>query len=195
MGSIKIATVNLFTWRRARRFEEVALPVLPDVYRLARQITDEHHADDLVQETYLRAWKYFDSFEPGSNCRSWLFRILHNVWHDLWHRTRLEIPLTENEETFIEAYYDWEDEFLKDQLSAQLECALSQVPATYRWALLLADVAELSYQEIAEVMNCPIGTVMSRVNRGRRTLARLLRSRDETAKQDAQEGYRTTRSS
>ena len=74
--------------------------------------------------------------------------------------------------------HDWEDEFLKDELSTKVEQALSQVPAVYRWALLLADVEELSYQEIAKVMNCPIGTVMSRINRGRRTLARLLRSQN-----------------
>ena len=171
--------MKLFIRRQRRQFEESALPALTDVYRLARQMSDEHQAHDLVQETYLRAWKYFDSFEPGTNCRSWLFKILHNVWHDLWRRTRLEIPLGEVEETSIEAYYDWEDEFLKDEFSEEVERALSQVPATYRWALLLADVAELSYQEIAEVMDCPIGTVMSRVNRGRRTLARLLRSHQE----------------
>lgn len=172
--------MNLFTRRRARQFEELAIPALPDVYRLARQMSDEHQAHDLVQETFLRAWKYFDSFEPGTNCRSWLFRILHNVWHDLWRRTRLEIPLGEIEVTSIEAYYDWEDEFFKDELSEEVERALAQVPAPYRWALLLADVAELSYQEIAQVMNCPVGTVMSRVNRGRRTLARLLRSYHES---------------
>ena len=87
-----------------------------------------------MQETYLRAWKYFESFEPGTNCRSWLFRILHNVWHELWRQTRLEIPLTETEESLIEPYYDWENEFLKDELSTKVEQALSQVPAVYRWA-------------------------------------------------------------
>jgi RNA polymerase sigma-70 factor (ECF subfamily) len=161
----------------------VALPHLGAVYRFARQMSDEPRAADLVQETYLRAWKYFDSFEPGTNCRSWLFRILHNVWHELWRQTRLEIPLTETEESLIEPYYDWEDDFLKDELSTKVERALSQVPAVYRWALLLADVEELSYQEIAQVMNCPIGTVMSRINRGRRTLARLLRSQDSEQSQ------------
>ncbi len=163
---------------RTKRFEAVAVPHLADVYRFARQLENEQRAQDLVQETYLRAWKYFDSFRPETNCRAWLFRILHNVWRDAGQRARLEIPLTEKEETLIEPYYDWEDEFLKNELSMELERALSQVPALYRWAILLADVEELSYQEIAHVMNCPIGTVMSRINRGRRTLARLLRSRD-----------------
>jgi len=80
------------------------------------------------------------------------------------------------EETSIEPYYDWEDEFISDEPSPEFARALSQVPDIYRWAILLADVEELSYQEIAQVMNCPIGTVMSRINRGRRTLARLIRA-------------------
>ena len=161
---------------RAKRFEAVAVPHLADLYRFARQLADEQRAQDLVQETYLRAWKYFDSFQAGTNCRAWLFRILHNIWRDAGHGARLEIPLTETEETIVEPYYDWEDEFLKDELSIELKEALFQVPAMYRWAILLADVEEFSYQEIAQVMDCPIGTVMSRINRGRRTLARLLRS-------------------
>jgi RNA polymerase sigma-70 factor (ECF subfamily) len=142
-------------------------------------MSDENRAQDLVQETYLRAWKYFDSFEPGTNCRAWLLRILHNVWADQWRQPRLEIPLIDNEESAIEPYYDWEDEFLKEGFSQGLERALSQLPEVYRWAILLADVEELSYQEAAAVMNCPIGTVMSRINRGRRTLARLLRAEAE----------------
>jgi RNA polymerase sigma factor (sigma-70 family) len=93
----------------------------------------------------------------------------------------LEIPLTDTEEALIEPYYDWEDEFFKDELSQGIQWALLQLPDEYRWAVLLADVEELSYQEIARVMNCPIGTVMSRINRGRKTLARLLRTRAETA--------------
>jgi RNA polymerase sigma-70 factor (ECF subfamily) len=167
-------------WRRqAKRFEQAALPHLAEVYRIARQMSDETTAQDLAQETYLRAWKYFNSFEQGTNARSWLFRILHNVWNDRRRQTYLEIPLTEKEEATIQPYYDWEDEFLKGELSEGVERALSKLPEIHRWAVLLADVEELTYQEIAQVMNCPIGTVMSRINRGRRALARLLRS--ETA--------------
>lgn len=165
--------------RRANPFEQAALPHLAEVYRLARQIAGESLAQDLVQDTYLRAWKYFDTFEQGTNCRAWLFRILHNVWNDQWRQPRLEISLAEREESLIEPYYDWEDEFIKDELSHGVEQALSQLPVMYRWAVLLADVEEFSYQEIAQIMNCPIGTVMSRINRGRRTLARLLRSDTE----------------
>lgn len=154
----------------------MALPHLPGIYRAARQLTGEEAASDLVQETYLRAWKYFDTFDPGSNCRAWLFRILRNVWADRWRRPRLEMPFGEKEGEAIEPYYDWEGEFLERQWSADVERALGELPAEYRWAVLLADVEELSYKEIADVLGCPIGTVMSRINRGRRTLARLLRT-------------------
>jgi RNA polymerase sigma-70 factor, ECF subfamily len=157
----------------AERFERAAVTHLAAVYRFARQLSDEESAQDLVQETYLRAWKYFDSYEPDTNCRAWLFRILRNVWNDRCRRPRLEIPLHDSEE-IVEPYYDWEGEFLRDELGPEIERALAQLPEQYRWALLLADVEELSYQEIARVMDCPVGTVMSRVNRGRRTLARLL---------------------
>lgn len=159
---------------RLRRFEESAIPHLADVYRLARQMSDAQRAQDLTQETYLRAWRYFDSFAQGTNCRAWLFRILHNVWVDHWRRSRAEFE-DSDPEAFIEPRYDWEEEFLNEELSEEVEGALAQLPEAYRWAVLLADVEELSYREIAEVMGCPVGTVMSRVNRGRRTLARLLR--------------------
>lgn len=159
---------------RLRQFEEAAIPHLADVYRLARQMSDAQRAPDLTQETYLRAWRYFDSFEQGTNCRAWLFRILHNVWADHWRRSRPEVEDYDGADS-VEPYYDWEDDFLNEELSEEIEAALAQVPEVYRWAVLLADVEELSYREIAAVMGCPVGTVMSRVNRGRRTLARLLR--------------------
>lgn len=159
---------------RLRRFEEEAVRHLADVYRLARQMSDAQRAPDLTQETYLRAWRYFDSFEAGTNCRAWLFRILHNVWADHWRRSPPEFADIADE-SFAEPFYDWEEEFLGEELSEELEAALRELPEVYRWAVLLADVSELSYREIAEVMDCPVGTVMSRVGRGRRTLARLLR--------------------
>src|SRR5215472_3830008 len=71
---------------KAKLFEELALPHLAALYRGARSLSDEQTADDLVQETYLRAWKYFSSFDPATNCRAWLFRILRNVWADRWRK-------------------------------------------------------------------------------------------------------------
>ena len=164
---------------RSKRFERDALPHLPAVYRMARQLVGTEAAEDMVQETFLRAWKYFDTFDSASNCRAWLFRILRNVWIGRWRKSRLELPLAETGDEQIEPYYDWEDEFLRDQMSAEIERALSELPADYRLAILLADVEDLTYEEIARVTECPIGTVMSRLNRGRKMLGRLIRTYGE----------------
>ena len=161
---------------RSKRFEIEALPQLGALYRMARQLAGPEGAEDIVQETFLRAWKYFETLASETNCRAWLFRILRNVWISRWRKTRLELPLTETEAETIEPYYDWEDEFLKEEFSAHMKRALSDLPAEYRMAVLLADVEEFSYQEIARIMECPIGTVMSRLNRARRMLVRLMQT-------------------
>lgn len=162
--------------RARKRFETIAMPHLPAVYRIARQLAP-HQAEDLVQDTFLRAWKHFDRFDPATNCRAWLLRILHNVWITQWRKTRLELPVADTEGVRTEPYYDWEGDFIREELSHDMQWALARLPDQYRWAVLLADVEELTYQEIAATMECPIGTVMSRINRGRRLLERLLRVR------------------
>jgi RNA polymerase sigma-70 factor (ECF subfamily) len=172
--------------RRSRQFEEQALPHLPALLRMARQLVPAEAADDLVQESFLRAWKYFDTFEQSTNCRAWLFRILRNVWITRWRHARLELPLAEVHEELIEPYYDWEDEFVRGEFSAEVKVALSELPPEYRMAILLADVEEFSYKELAHILDCPIGTVMSRLNRGRRMLGRLIRAQRERASPEKQ---------
>src|SRR5712692_2523237 len=125
---------------RAQRFEREALPHLGALYRMARQLVGPAVADDLVQETFLRAWKYFESFDSATNCRAWLFRILRNTWISRWRKSRLELPLTETEAETIEPYYDWEEKFLKDEFSADRKRALSDLAPEFRMAVLLADV-------------------------------------------------------
>ena len=164
---------------RSKRFETEALPHLGALHRMARQLVGPEGADDIVQETFLRAWKYFETFNSETNCRAWLFRILRNTWISRWRKRRLELPLTETETETIEPYYDWEDELLKEEFSANMKRALSDLPADYRMAVLLADVEEFSYEEIARIMECPIGTVMSRLNRSRRMLVRLIQAQRE----------------
>jgi RNA polymerase sigma-70 factor (ECF subfamily) len=163
---------------RSRRFEKEALPHLGALHRMARQLVGQA-ADDLVQETFLRAWKYFESYDSATNCRAWLFRILRNTWISGWRKTRLELPLAEVESETVDPYYDWEAEFLKSEYSAGMKRALSDLPGDYRMALLLADVEEFTYEEIARVMECPIGTVMSRLNRARRMLVQLVSAERE----------------
>jgi RNA polymerase sigma-70 factor (ECF subfamily) len=163
--------------RARRQFELLAMPHLASAYRLARQLAGVQKAEDIVQETFLRAWTHFDQFDPATNCRAWLFRILRNVWVSQWRKTRLELPVAEIESAGLEPYYDWEGDLLAGELSADMQRALDELPEAYRWAVLLADVEDLTYHEIATVLECPIGTVMSRINRGRRMLACLLRER------------------
>ena len=163
--------------RTRSQFEQLALPHLRSVYRLARQMAGSDRADDLAQETYLKAWTHFHTFDPATNCRAWLCRILHNTWVSQWRKTRLELPLADLDDVPAEPAYDWERDRLRGVLSADMQWALDQLPEHYRWAVLLADVEELTYQEIAATMECPIGTVMSRIHRGRRMLGRLLHER------------------
>ena len=163
--------------RARRHFERLALPHLPAVYRLARQLGGPDRADDLTQETFLRAWTHFDQFDPASNCRAWLLRILHNAWVSHWRKTRLELPMADVPESRVELSYEWDETVTLEALSDDVQWALDQLPEPFRWAVLLADVEELTYQEMAATMECPIGTVMSRVSRGRRLLAQHLRAR------------------
>jgi RNA polymerase sigma-70 factor (ECF subfamily) len=160
--------------RSRRRFKKLAMPHLAAVYRLACQLAGPDRAEDLVQETFLRAWTHFDQFDPHTNCRAWLFRILHNAWVSQWRKTRLELPVADLDEVRAEPWYDWERDRMDVDLSADMQWALGQLPEAYRWAVLLADVEELSYQEISATVECPVGTVMSRISRGRRMLAKLL---------------------
>jgi len=158
----------------AKQFELLAMPHLAPAYRLARQLAGPVQAEDLVQETFLRAWAHFDQFDPSTNCRAWLFRILRNVWVSQWRKTRLELPVADVDTARLEPYYDWEGALLGEELSADMQGALDELPDAFRWSVLLADVEDCTYQEIATILDCPIGTVMSRINRGRRMLARLL---------------------
>jgi RNA polymerase sigma-70 factor (ECF subfamily) len=163
--------------RANSRFKALALPHLTAIYRLARQLAGPDRADDLTQETFLRAWAHFDQFDPETNCRAWLCRILRNTWISQWRKTRLELPVADIEDVPAEPWYDWERQRIDGDLSADMQWALDQLPEAYRWAVVLADVEELSYQEIAGTMECPIGTVMSRISRGRRLLGQLLSDR------------------
>lgn len=161
--------------RTRAHFEQQAMPHLRSLYRLACQMAGADRAEDLVQEAYLRAWTHFDQFQPGTNCRAWLCRILHNTWVSEWRKTRLELAVGDLDDLPVDQAQNWEPEWVAAELSADLQWALAQLPAHYRWAVLLADVEELTYQETAAVMECPTGTVMSRLSRGRKLLGQLVR--------------------
>ena len=151
-------------------FESVALPHLQDLFRMAaRLLGNSSDAEDLVQETYLHAWKSFHRFEPGTNCRAWLFKILfHRIHHHRrrWFNSR---SIKESDEILTEvlAFEPPVPEHLSDE---EVLSALEKMPPDFREVVLLADVQEFSYKEIADILKIPVGTVMSRLSRGRRTL-------------------------
>ena len=146
---------------------------------------NEKDAEDLVQEALLRAYRFFDTFEAGTNCKAWLFRILTNVFCNQYReREREHVVMTEAEsssanlEQFLSGAggdgRDSETALLGRMVSADVEKALAAVPPDFRMAVILADLEDFSYKEIAEIMDCPAGTVMSRLYRGRKILQGLL---------------------
>jgi RNA polymerase sigma-70 factor (ECF subfamily) len=150
-------------------FESVAMPHFDNLYRTASRVMgDRTEAEDLVQEAYLEAWKSFHRFDPGTNCRAWLFKILFHVIHHhrrKWFNQRL---VKESEELLeVVAYEPPVPEYLTDE---DVLSALDKVPQDFREVLLLADVQEFSYKEISDTLKIPLGTVMSRLSRGRKVL-------------------------
>jgi RNA polymerase sigma-70 factor (ECF subfamily) len=160
----------LFSSAASERFESEAMPHLNDLFRTASRVLGERsRAEDVLQEVYLQAWKSFDRFESGTNCRAWLFGILFNCIHH--HRRKLfRFPLRKPNEEFLESNLTYTPP-IPDELSDQeILKALDSIPADYREVVLLVDVEEFAYREVAEIVSIPIGTVMSRLSRGRKML-------------------------
>jgi RNA polymerase sigma-70 factor, ECF subfamily len=160
---------------RVEDFEAAALPHLADLYRSASLLVQNSpEAEDLVQEVYLEAWKSFHRFEPGTNCRAWLFKIL---FHRLHHLRRRLIKASKMEGLADPAD---QDNFVAEPPVPQeikdddILLALGKVPPEFREVVLMADVQEFAYKEIAETLRIPVGTVMSRLSRGRGLLRREL---------------------
>lgn len=170
---------------RRRRFEDEALPHLDALYtmaiRLARNADD---ANDLLQETVLRAYRFFHQFESGTNCRAWMLTILFNNFRNGYRKSSREQPASTADE--FERKVDAESlradpagsnpEALASSqgMEGEVENALAGLPGEFREAILLVDVEELSYQEVSGVLGIPIGTVKSRVSRGRAMLREVL---------------------
>jgi RNA polymerase sigma-70 factor (ECF subfamily) len=169
-------------------FEAEALAAIDSLYRAALRLTRvPADADDLVQETYLKAFRAADTFKPGTNLRAWLFTILHNTARNR-ARDRARDTVSVDSEAVDQAAdgpsYGGqapaptpETLLLRDTLTPDVQAAIDELPPAFREAVWLRDVEEFSYAEIAEMLNIPQGTVMSRISRGRRLLFERLRHR------------------
>ena len=161
------------------------MPLFDSLYNFAAWLTgNREEAEDLVQETYLKALKGFASFQPGTNFRAWIFRILRNTF--LTSRSGLQamrtVPLENDEEEASAAAVTLEtpESILLGHAGQQaIQAALEKLPLIFREVLLLCDVEEMSYQEISETVSAPMGTVMSRLHRARRALREALQQKPQ----------------
>lgn len=156
-------------------FEALALPHLNDLYATARRtIGNSTEAEDIVQEAYLQAWRSFHRFEPGTNIRAWLYKILFHV--TAHHRRKLfRFKQSDTTDEMVAETMAYEPPIPAELRDEEVLAALERVPDNYRNVMLLADVQEFSYKEVAEILSIPIGTVMSRLSRGRKVMRNALR--------------------
>ena len=161
------------------RFEEEAMELADQVYRVARRLADSREeAEDLVQETYARAFRSWRSYTPGTNLRAWLLRILTNLNIDRGRRRQRAPTTTPLEQGDYHLYNRLEEraettdeERIVERLSQdEIVAALAEVPHDFRDVVVLVDIGDFSYQEAAQILDIPVGTVMSRLHRGRRIL-------------------------
>jgi RNA polymerase sigma-70 factor, ECF subfamily len=168
------------------RFEEDVVPLLPQLYSAALRMTrNPADAEDLLQETLLRAFRGYGGFKTGTNLRAWLYRILTNTFINRYRqqsRQPAEVELGELEDLYLYrrlgeasgAARSAEDEALERFVDEDVKAAVESLPDNFRIPVLLADVEGFSYKEIAKIMEVPIGTVMSRLHRGRKALEKAL---------------------
>jgi RNA polymerase sigma-70 factor (ECF subfamily) len=168
--------------RQGWNFEAAAMPFVDALYNTAyRMARNAEDAEDLVQETYLKAHRYYDKFQEGTNFKAWLFKILKNTFINNY-RKKQQVPpqsdFADIEDSFesqlsqeaTRQMKSPEEELLEDVLDQDVQQALDTLPHDYRMAVILADLEGFSYKEIAEILDLPVGTVMSRLYRGRKLL-------------------------
>ena len=167
-------------------FESNAIAQLPSLMAVAVRLTrNSAEGEDLVQDTFVKAMRARTQFEAGTNIRAWLLKILSNTFINRYRRGTLERSIIDgaDAEPLSEAWMgnatmnamrDPESAAMRPMLEAEIQTALDELPEEFRLAVVLADVEELSYKEISDIMGCPIGTVMSRLHRGRRMLKHRL---------------------
>ena len=166
-----------------KTFEEMALPLADALYATASRMTDPASAEDLVQETMIKAWRNFHTFEPGTHFKAWLFRILTNTYISEYRRkqrgalvydfSEVDVPDPEGDVRYLSID---DVEILKERLGDEAKRAIEKLPPEFRLVFLLAAFGEFSYKEIADIVDIPVGTVMSRLFRARKVLRQELGS-------------------
>lgn len=168
--------------KRGWDFEAAAMPFVDSLYNTAYRMTrNSEDAEDLVQEAYFKAYKYYDKFQEGTNFKAWLFKILKNTFINSYRKQQqqpLKTDFADIEGSFeqqispevTEGRLSPEQELLSDVLDEDVQRAMDILPEDYRMAVVLADLEGFSYKEIAEILEVPVGTVMSRLYRGRKLL-------------------------
>lgn len=181
-GSIR--RQELTEQQRRAQFEAEVLPQLDRLYSAALRYTrDPSDAEDLVQETVAKAFRSFHQYQPGTNLRAWLYRVLHTTYISMYRKAQRRPQESLKDELDDYSFYDEiarsggqsaEREVLESLTSEEVRAALADLPETFRVAVYLADVEGFAYKEIAEIMDTPVGTVMSRLHRGRKALHKAL---------------------
>lgn len=179
----------LFKDRKAltEEFERVAIPHLPYIYTAAFYLTkNEQEAEDLAQDTYIRAFRFFRKFEPGTNCRAWLLSIQRHLFINRYQKRKKQPELIdweridrEYESLILDGEhtdrYNPERLLCSSAMAPEVDRALKALPEEFRVAIILVDIDDLTYEEAAQIIDCPLGTVRSRLSRGRRMLQVALR--------------------
>jgi RNA polymerase sigma-70 factor, ECF subfamily len=171
----------------AAGFEDLALPLFDQLYNFACWLTeDTSEAEDLLQETYAKALRGFSSFQAGTNFRAWMYRILRNLFLSSRAGLKTAVEFTEEgpENSMAAVMTTPESLYLEKASRALLQQAMAELPVHFREILLLCEVEEMSYQEIAETLSIPIGTVMSRLSRARKALRSLLEEKLKRGRHD-----------
>jgi len=166
--------------QRYADFEKEAIPCMTSVYNFALRLSgDEDDADDLVQETFMKAFRFFDKFEKGTNCKAWLFRILKNSFINDYRKTTKEPDKVDYDD--VQNFYEnikaneiefkhYEQDAFSNLLDDEITKAISDLPEDFRTVIILSDIEGFNYDEIADFVDVPVGTVRSRLHRARKML-------------------------